>query len=94
MQLEEHWNLPNHSQFEYMLETARSWSMRLKAGHLPTHLTWKAWMSTISKTLEYPLPVTTLTQAQCQKLSSVLIGAALLQVGVISTFPRALAHAP
>jgi hypothetical protein len=42
----------------------------------------------------YPLPVTTLRQAQCQKLSSELIGAALPQVGVISTFPRALAHAP
>jgi hypothetical protein len=82
------------TQFEYMLETARSWSTRLKAGHLPRHLTWKAWMSTITKTLEYPLPVTTLSRAQCQKLSSELIGAALPQVGVVSTFPRALAHAP
>jgi hypothetical protein len=83
------------AQFEYMLETARSWVARLKVGKLPRHLTWKAWMSTISKTLEYPLPVTTLTRAQqCQKLSSVLIGAALPQVGVVSTFPRALARAP
>jgi hypothetical protein len=51
-------------------------------------------MSTISKTLEFPLPVTTLTRAKCSKLSSVLIGAALPQVGVVSTFPRALVHGP
>jgi hypothetical protein len=82
------------AQFEYMLETAQSWATRLKVKKLPRHLTWKAWMSTITKTLEYPLPVTTLTRAQCQKLSSVLIRAALPQVGVVNTFPRALAHAP
>jgi hypothetical protein len=82
------------AQFEYMLVTAQSWAIRLKVGKLPRHLTWKAWMSTITKTLEYPLPVTTLTRAQCQKLSSVLIRAALPQVGVVNTFPRALAHAP
>jgi hypothetical protein len=82
------------TQFEYMLETAQSWVTRLKAGHLPRHLTWKAWMSTISKTLAYPLPVTTLTRTQCQKKLSVLIRAALPQVGIVSTFPRALAHAP
>jgi hypothetical protein len=82
------------SQYEYMLETARSWASRLRIGHLPRHLTWKAWLTTISKTLEYPLPVTTLTRTQCQKLASVLISAALPQVGVVSTFPRALAHSP
>jgi hypothetical protein len=82
------------AQFEYMMETAQSWVTRLKVGKLPRHLTWKAWMSTISKTLEYPLPVTMLTRAQCKKLSSMLIRAALPQVGVVNTFPRALAHAP
>jgi hypothetical protein len=82
------------SQFKYMLETAESWTQRLKVGNLPRHLTWQAWMTTISKTLEYPLPVTTLSREQCRKLASVLIQAALPQVGVVKTFPRALAHAP
>jgi hypothetical protein len=82
------------TQFEYMLETAREWANRSKTGYLPRHLTWKAWMSTISNTLEFPLPVTMLTRAQCSKLSSVLIGAVLTQVGVVSTFPRALVHGP
>jgi hypothetical protein len=71
------------TQFEYMLETARDWANKSRTGHLPRHLTWKAWLSTISKTLEFPLPVTTLTKAQCSKLSSVLIGAVLPQVGVV-----------
>jgi hypothetical protein len=58
------------TQFEYMLETAREWANRSKKGYLPRHLTWKAWMSTISKTLEFPLPVTTLTSGESASTSN------------------------
>jgi hypothetical protein len=48
----------------------------------------------ILKTLEYPLPVTTLTRKQCDKITSVLVAAALLRCGVMRSFPRALLHGP
>jgi hypothetical protein len=60
------------AQFAWMLQTARNWADKIRTGHLPRHLTWQAWKSTIQKTLEYPLPTTTLTEAQCNKLTSVL----------------------
>jgi hypothetical protein len=44
-----------NAQFHWMKETAHAWADRLRAGHLPYHLTWLAWKSTILKTLEYPL---------------------------------------
>jgi hypothetical protein len=54
-------------QFDWMLATARKWTDKIRTGHLPRHLTWLAWKTTIQKTLEYPLPTTTLTKTQCDK---------------------------
>jgi hypothetical protein len=82
------------AQFEYMKTTASNWSKKLRTGHLPRHLTWKAWRTTILKTLEYPLPVTTLSRPQCNKLTSILASAALPRCGIVRSFPRAILHAP
>jgi hypothetical protein len=81
-------------QYQWMLQTARAWADKIRVGHLPRHLTWLAWKTTIQKTLEYPLSTTTLTRNQCDKLSSVLAGVALPRIGVMRSFPRALLHAP
>jgi hypothetical protein len=83
-----------NSQFEWMLQTARGWADKIRSAHLPRHLTWLAWKSTIQKTLEYPLTTTTLSNAQCNKLTSVLAQAALPRIGIMRSFPRALLHAP
>jgi hypothetical protein len=83
-----------NAQFEWMLQTARTWVENIRTGHLPRHLTWQAWKSTIQKTLEYPLTTTTLTEAQCNKLTSVLVQTALPRIGIMQSFPRALVHAP
>jgi hypothetical protein len=45
------------AQFDHMVSVATQWADSLRAGHLPRHLTWTAWHTTILKTLEYPLPV-------------------------------------
>jgi hypothetical protein len=82
------------AQFAWMLQTARNWADKIRTGHLPRHLTWQAWKSTIQKTLEYPLPTTTLTEAQCNKLTSVLAQTTLPRIGIMKSFPRALVHAP
>jgi hypothetical protein len=81
-------------QFQWMLQTARAWTEKIRAGNLPRHLTWLAWRTTIQKTLEYPLSTTTLTRPQCEKLSSVLASVGLPRIGVLRSFPRALLHAP
>jgi hypothetical protein len=82
------------TQYEYMFEQASLWADKLRGGFLPRHLTWTAWRTTILKTLEYPLPVTTLTRIQCNKITSVLAAAALPRCGVMRSFPRALLHGP
>jgi hypothetical protein len=65
------------TQFQWMLEKAKSWADQLRIGHLPRHLTWLAWRTTILKTLEYPLPTTTLSRAQCNKITSTIVRVAL-----------------
>jgi hypothetical protein len=82
------------AQFNHMAQVATEWAGRLQAGCLPRHLTWLAWKTTIQKTLEYPLAVTTLSRAQCSKLTSIVARYALPRCGVVSSFPRAIMHAP
>lgn len=82
------------AQFDHMVSVATQWADSLRAGHLPRHLTWTAWRTTILKTLEYPLPVTTLTRTQCSRITSIVAAAALPRCGIMRTFPRALLHAP
>lgn len=82
------------AQYKWMLDTAEAWADKIRAGYLPRHLTWLAWKSTIQKTLEYPLPITTLTRKQRDKISSTLASAALPRCGFLRTFPRALVYAP
>jgi hypothetical protein len=82
------------TQFEWMASTARSWADKVHIGQLPRHLTWQAWKTTILKTLEYPLPSTTLSRAQCSKLNSIMAQAALPHCGIVRSFPRDLLHAP
>jgi hypothetical protein len=55
-----------------MVDTAKAWADRLCTGHLPHHLTWLAWKTTILKTLEYLLPTMTLTHQPCNKLTSII----------------------
>jgi hypothetical protein len=82
------------TQYEWMLQTAHKWADTIRVRHLPRHLTWLAWRTTILKTMEYPLSTTTLTERQCGKLTSVIAAAALPWSGIMRTFPRRLLHAP
>jgi hypothetical protein len=83
------------SQMDNMKAKARDWAEKIRLGFLPCHLTWLAWQTTILKTLEYPLPVTTLTHTQCNKLTSEMAMTALPRSGIMRTFPRALLlHGP
>jgi hypothetical protein len=82
------------AQFNWMADAAQAWVERLRTGHLPRHLTWVAWNTTILKTLEYPLPTTTMTRTQCNKLTSIIAKETLPRCGVMRSFPRDILHAP
>jgi hypothetical protein len=82
------------SQFQWMVDTAKNWADKLRTGYLPCHLIWLAWKMTILKTLEYPLPTTSLSRQQCNKLTSVIAKVALPRCCIMQSFPRDLLHAP
>jgi hypothetical protein len=82
------------TQFEWMLATARKWADTIRSGYLPCYLTWQTWRTTILKTMEYPLPTTTLSRQQCDKLTSMIATVALPRWGIMRSFLRALLHAP
>jgi hypothetical protein len=79
---------------QFMESKSTEWAERISTGHLPRHLTWLAWKTTITKTLEYPLSVTTLSQKQCKRLTSIVSNTALPRCGIMRSFPRALLHGP
>jgi len=48
----------------------------------------------IMQKLAYPLVTTTLSQQQCYQIMAPILQQGLSKVGVVRTFPRALAHGP
>jgi hypothetical protein len=82
------------SQFQWMWDKSKLWADQLRTSHLPRQLTRLAWRTTILKTLEYPLPTTTLSRAQCNKITSTIAKVALPRCGIMRSFPRVLLHAP
>jgi hypothetical protein len=79
---------------QYMETKANKWAERIRTRYLPCHLMWLAWKTTITKTLEYPIPVTSLSQKQCNRLTSILAKTALPRCGIMRSFPRTLLHGP
>jgi hypothetical protein len=80
-------------QAEAMRKKAVEWSDRLCSASLPRRLTTQALLTTILKTLEYPLAVTTLTSSQCHNIMQPLLQSALPRMGIMRSFPRVLAYA-
>lgn len=81
------------SQASYMTSKVTEWCDKLRSGKLPRHLSAQALLTTISKTLEYPLPATTLSKSQCIQIMKPLLQQCLPSMGIVRTFPRTLAHA-
>lgn len=81
-------------QFEYMLSQATSWADHIRSGGLPRPLVEQALRTTILKTLEYPLPVTSLNREECDKIMSKLFMSALPRMGMSRNFPRTILFGP
>ena len=79
-------------EYEFRLQQAKDWRDRLRAGHLDKHLSWLNLKTTIMKQLEYPLPVTTFTKQQCDKIMGIVLETGLSHSGINHHAPRKLVH--
>ena len=79
---------------KFLEEVAKDWADNIQTGHLPRDLSWQSLTTTVLKKLEYSLPATTLTEAQCKQIMKPLLKVGLLALGVIVSFPRALVFGP
>lgn len=81
-------------QVEYMMAKIHDWG-ELTSSH---KLTWTqtriAMRSTIGRTLNYPLTVTTFSSMQCQKLQNVFLRTILGKMGIVRTISPLIATAP
>jgi hypothetical protein len=82
------------AQFDKMYNKVIQWADKMQTGRIPKTEAWLAVMSTIWRTLYYPLPAINLTKKQCDKLMAPLLNYLLPALGVCRTFPRSLVFAP
>ena len=84
----------NEAEVKFLRERAQDWADRVRTGHLPRRLVWESMHSTILKSLQYPLPATTLTESQCRSIMAPLLAQGLASAGVVRTIPRAVVYGP
>ena len=84
----------NKAEMEHRRQEALNWADALRTGRLPRPLAWLHMTTSIYKSLEYPLPATTFTQADCEFILRPVLCAGLPSSGISRNFPRALVHAP
>ena len=82
-------------QFEALKSKALKWANRMKQrGILSKQDAWIGFTSTILKTLQYPLPVTCLTEAQCTTILAPILNVSLPAIGISRKFCRKYIQAP
>jgi hypothetical protein len=83
----------NTAQFEHMLEASHKWAAQIKASNLRKMDAWLALLSTIWKTLEYPITCTTLIENQCEQIMQPAMSEGLAKSRICRSFPTWLLHA-
>jgi hypothetical protein len=73
----------NIAKVKFLRERVSNWADRIRMDHLPRQLVWESMQTTITKIIQYPLPVTTLTEAQCRWIMAPLLAHGLLGIGVV-----------
>ena len=83
------------TQYEVLRTKAIGWANKIKrGGNIARNDAWICMNATICKTLEYPLPVTCLTRAQCTSIMAPVLDTALPGVGISRKFNRKYIHGP
>jgi hypothetical protein len=77
-----------------LLKASSLWATQMKAENLPKTDVWTALMSSLWRTLSYPLPVTTLSVDECKAIMAPALNQGLVGMGFCRHFPRALVHSP
>ena len=75
-------NGSNSLQFQKMKEKAMMLADRVRTSHLKRHEAWIALTNMVMKSLEYPLPVTTLTEKECTEIMWQILQKFLPKTGV------------
>jgi Reverse transcriptase (RNA-dependent DNA polymerase) len=78
----------------YLRQCTTTWADQIRTGKLPRRLTWQALLSTIMRTLAYPLPITTFSRKECDWIMAPVLRVALSHSGVCNNLPRAIVYAP
>ena len=81
-------------QLAVLTEKAKYWAHTISSGRLLRHDALPLLRTTVLKTLEYPMALTTFTQTQWEKVLSKPLMAILPKAGICRTFPRAVVYAP
>jgi hypothetical protein len=84
----------NDSQFQKMKAASAKWADQLRTGRLRRSEVWLALLSTLWRSLYYPLPCTDLTKQQCEAIMAPALSQALLAMGVCRNLPRTVVHGP
>ena len=79
----------NDDAYESLLIKVKEWRDNIRAGHLSPELAWQATVTTIMKSVEYQLPVLTLTEKQCNKLMGILKSGLLPCAKLSKSLPHA-----
>ena len=78
-------------QFKMLKDKASLWAESVRCGHLRKHEAWQALITTVFKTIEYPLPATTLSFQQCDEIVRPILGIGLPAAGICRNISRRVA---
>jgi len=84
----------NKTQIQILLQKTKKWTDKARTGHLNKVAAWLNLTSTILRQVHYILPVTMLTQQQCNQVMAPCYQQGLLAARIMSSFPQAILHAP
>ena len=78
-------------QFQVLKGKASAWAESVRCGHLRRHEAWQALITTVFKTIEFPLPSTTLSFQQCDDIVSPILTIGLPAAGICRHISRNVA---
>jgi hypothetical protein len=76
-----------------MRQMATKWASEMKKGNLSKSEAWISLISTLWRSLSYPIPGLNLTKDQCEKIMAPALAYVLPAMGICHMFPRDLVFA-
>jgi len=81
-------------ELQYLLSVMSDWKVHMAVARLTPSDAMFSLKNVVLRKVNYPLVTTTFSCHQCAQVMSPILQQGLPKVGVIRTFPRALAHGP